>query len=85
MNRWEQGLLIFNWMTGMITYFGVQTFHPRNGRVSIFLRFMKMRESFISGQPKKFEDLKQMLDSGKDSLKLEAMKRIIGMLARYDF
>jgi hypothetical protein len=25
------------------------------------------------------EDLKQMLDSNKDSLKLEAMKRIIGV------
>ncbi|XP_059089750.1 AP-3 complex subunit beta-2-like [Tigriopus californicus] len=31
---------------------------------------------------KKHEDLKQMLDSNKDSLKLEAMKRIIHMVAR---
>ncbi|XP_077989441.1 AP-3 complex subunit beta-2-like [Glandiceps talaboti] len=31
---------------------------------------------------KKHEDLKQMLDSNKDSLKLEAMKRIIGMVAK---
>lgn len=28
------------------------------------------------------EDLKQMLDSNKDNLKLEAMKRIIGMVAK---
>ena len=40
--------------------------------------------SFFSadGGFKKNEDLKQMLDSSKDSLKLEAMKRIIGMVAR---
>ncbi|KAG8222149.1 hypothetical protein J437_LFUL000731 [Ladona fulva] len=31
---------------------------------------------------KKHEDLQQMLDSNKDSLKLEAMKRIIGMIAK---
>ncbi|XP_006812091.1 AP-3 complex subunit beta-2-like [Saccoglossus kowalevskii] len=31
---------------------------------------------------KKHEDLKQMLDSNKDNLKLEAMKRIIGMVAK---
>lgn len=31
---------------------------------------------------KKHDDLKQMLDSNKDSLKLEAMKRIIGMVAK---
>lgn len=28
------------------------------------------------------EDLKLMLDGSKDSLKLEAMKRIIGMIAK---
>lgn len=28
------------------------------------------------------DDLKQMLDSNKDHLKLEAMKRIIGMVAK---
>lgn len=28
------------------------------------------------------EDLKQMLDTNKDGLKLEAMKRIIGMVAK---
>ncbi len=38
--------------------------------------------SFFSSDYKKHDDLKQMLDSGKDSLKLEAMKRIIGMVAR---
>uniref|UniRef100_A0A1A9WCN6 AP-3 complex subunit beta n=1 Tax=Glossina brevipalpis TaxID=37001 RepID=A0A1A9WCN6_9MUSC len=31
---------------------------------------------------RKHDDLKQMLDSNKDGLKLEAMKRIIGMIAR---
>ncbi|KAF2353100.1 AP-3 complex subunit beta C-terminal domain [Trinorchestia longiramus] len=31
---------------------------------------------------KKYDDLKQMLDSNKDNLKLEAMKRIIGMVAK---
>ncbi|XP_075234069.1 adaptor related protein complex 3 subunit ruby [Lycorma delicatula] len=31
---------------------------------------------------KKHEDLKQMLDMNKDSVKLEAMKRIIGMVAK---
>ena len=30
---------------------------------------------------KRHDDLKQMLDSNKDSLKLEAMKRIIGVLS----
>lgn len=38
--------------------------------------------SFFSADFKKHDDLKAMLDSGKDSLKLEAMKRIIGMVAR---
>ncbi|XP_026526379.1 AP-3 complex subunit beta-1 isoform X2 [Notechis scutatus] len=37
---------------------------------------------FFSGDGKKNEDLKQMLESSKDSSKLEAMKRIVGMIAR---
>ncbi|XP_055380324.1 AP-3 complex subunit beta-2 [Condylostylus longicornis] len=37
---------------------------------------------FFSADYKKHEDLKQMLDSNKDSLKLEAMKRIISMVAK---
>merc|ERR1711899_22434 len=37
---------------------------------------------FFSGDPKKHDDLRAMLDSSKESLKLEAMKRIIGMIAR---
>ena len=37
---------------------------------------------FLSGDPKRHDDLKEMLDSTKESLKLEAMKRIIGMVAR---
>ncbi|XP_044727843.1 AP-3 complex subunit beta-2 [Chrysoperla carnea] len=38
--------------------------------------------SFFSSDYKKHDDLKEMLDSNKDSLKLEAMKRIIGMIAK---
>ncbi|KAJ8668815.1 hypothetical protein QAD02_000074 [Eretmocerus hayati] len=37
---------------------------------------------FFHTDYKKHEDLKQMLDSNKDGLKLEAMKRIIGMVAK---
>nr|XP_057930787.1 AP-3 complex subunit beta-2 isoform X5 [Doryrhamphus excisus] len=35
-----------------------------------------------SSQPLRHDDLKEMLDSNKDSLKLEAMKRIVAMIAR---
>ncbi|CAF3574366.1 unnamed protein product [Rotaria sp. Silwood2] len=35
--------------------------------------------SIFSLDYKKYEDLKQMLDSNKDNLKLEAMRRIIGV------
>ncbi|CAF0807411.1 unnamed protein product [Adineta ricciae] len=38
--------------------------------------------SFFALDYKKHEDLKQMLDSNKDNLKLEAMRRIIGMIAK---
>jgi len=38
--------------------------------------------SFLSGDPKHHDDLKEMLDSSKESQKLEAMKRIISMVAR---
>lgn len=37
---------------------------------------------FFHADFKKHDDLKEMLDSNKDSLKLEAMKRIIGMIAK---
>lgn len=37
---------------------------------------------FFHSDYKKHDDLKQMLDSSKDGLKLEAMKRIIGMVAK---
>ncbi|KAK5639081.1 hypothetical protein RI129_011573 [Pyrocoelia pectoralis] len=37
---------------------------------------------FFHSDYKKHDDLKEMLDSNKDSLKLEAMKRIIGMVAK---
>ncbi|KAJ7335879.1 hypothetical protein JRQ81_013820 [Phrynocephalus forsythii] len=36
----------------------------------------------FSSDVKKNEDLKQMLESSKDSAKLDAMKRIVGMIAR---
>ncbi|KAM9275634.1 AP-3 complex subunit beta-2 isoform 2-T2 [Morus bassanus] len=35
-----------------------------------------------TGPPLRHDDLKEMLDSNKDSLKLEAMKRIVAMIAR---
>jgi AP-3 complex subunit beta len=38
--------------------------------------------SIFSLDYKKHDDLKQMLDSNKDNLKLEAMRRIIGMIAK---
>lgn len=38
--------------------------------------------AFFATDYKKYEDLKSMLDSNKDNLKLEAMKRIIGMIAK---
>ncbi|KAL1450216.1 hypothetical protein WDU94_002660, partial [Cyamophila willieti] len=37
---------------------------------------------FFNSDYKKHDDLKQMLDVNKDSMKLEAMKRIIGMMAK---
>ncbi|XP_062998959.1 AP-3 complex subunit beta-2 isoform X2 [Elgaria multicarinata webbii] len=43
------------------------------------------QESSLDGgvaQPLRHDDLKEMLDSNKDSLKLEAMKRIVAMIAR---
>ncbi|XP_047245070.1 AP-3 complex subunit beta-2 isoform X3 [Girardinichthys multiradiatus] len=36
----------------------------------------------FQSQPLRHDDLKEMLDSNKDSLKLEAMKRIVAMIAR---
>ncbi|CAF1339302.1 unnamed protein product, partial [Didymodactylos carnosus] len=38
--------------------------------------------SIFSADYKKYEDLKQMLDGNKDNLKLEAMRRIVGMIAK---
>ncbi|CAH1998684.1 unnamed protein product [Acanthoscelides obtectus] len=37
---------------------------------------------FFHADFKRHDDLKEMLDSNKDNLKLEAMKRIIGMIAK---
>jgi len=38
--------------------------------------------AFLQSDGRKHDDLKQMLDSNKDGLKLEAMKRIISLIAR---
>ncbi|KAF7648999.1 hypothetical protein LDENG_00148740 [Lucifuga dentata] len=38
--------------------------------------------AILQSQPLRHDDLKEMLDSNKDSLKLEAMKRIVAMIAR---
>ncbi|XP_060138727.1 AP-3 complex subunit beta-2 [Zootoca vivipara] len=46
---------------------------------------VSQHESSLDGsvaQPLRHDDLKEMLDSNKDSLKLEAMKRIVAMIAR---
>ncbi|CAI5792946.1 AP-3 complex subunit beta-2 isoform X2 [Podarcis lilfordi] len=46
---------------------------------------VSQHESGLDGsvvQPLRHDDLKEMLDSNKDSLKLEAMKRIVAMIAR---
>ncbi|XP_056301842.1 AP-3 complex subunit beta-1-like [Danio aesculapii] len=37
--------------------------------------------SLFSADYKKNEDLKEMLESNKESLKLEAMKRVVGLIA----
>ncbi|XP_006152930.1 AP-3 complex subunit beta-2 [Tupaia chinensis] len=39
-------------------------------------------QSQSQSQPLRHDDLKEMLDTNKDSLKLEAMKRIVAMIAR---
>ena len=38
--------------------------------------------SFFNAEYKKHGDLREMLDSSKDSLKLDAMKRIVSMMAK---
>ena len=38
--------------------------------------------SFLSQNFRKFDDLRRLLDNNKDSLKLEAMRRIIEMVAK---
>lgn len=42
-----------------------------------FVSFLYFRTQIF-----RHDDLKQMLDSNKDHLKLEAMKRVIGMVAK---
>ncbi|KAJ8923706.1 hypothetical protein NQ315_010287 [Exocentrus adspersus] len=46
------------------------------------MQLTQLLEAFFHADFKKHDDLKEMLDSNKDSLKLEAMKRIIGMVAK---
>ncbi|CAI9571330.1 unnamed protein product [Staurois parvus] len=69
---------------------GVQTFY--NALQADELRLLKSQNSESNvenngsssnpSQPVRHDDLKEMLDSNKDSLKLEAMKRIVAMIAR---
>jgi AP-3 complex subunit beta len=50
--------------------------------MKLFTFFSDPATNSIFQNYKKHDDLKQMLDSNKDSLKLEAMKRIIGIIAK---
>ncbi|KAM4675371.1 AP-3 complex subunit beta-2 isoform 2-T2 [Discoglossus pictus] len=68
---------------------GAQTFY--NAFQADELRLLKSPDlvpnvenigSITNSQPVRHDDLKEMLDSNKDSLKLEAMKRIVAMIAR---
>ncbi|XP_069812559.1 AP-3 complex subunit beta-2 isoform X3 [Dendropsophus ebraccatus] len=68
---------------------GVQTFY--NALQADELKLLKSPDMETStensgtssqSQPVRHDDLKEMLDSNKDSLKLEAMKRIVAMIAR---
>ncbi|XP_069621849.1 AP-3 complex subunit beta-2 isoform X2 [Ranitomeya imitator] len=68
---------------------GVQTFY--NALQADELKLLKSPATETStedsgsssqSQPVRHDDLKEMLDSNKDSLKLEAMKRIVAMIAR---
>ncbi|XP_040269715.1 AP-3 complex subunit beta-2 isoform X1 [Bufo bufo] len=68
---------------------GIQTFY--NALQADELKLLKSPDRETStensgsgsqSQPFRHDDLKEMLDSNKDSLKLEAMKRIVAMIAR---
>ncbi|XP_044139270.1 AP-3 complex subunit beta-2 isoform X1 [Bufo gargarizans] len=68
---------------------GIQTFY--NALQADELKLLKSPDRETStensgsgsqSQPLRHDDLKEMLDSNKDSLKLEAMKRIVAMIAR---
>uniref|UniRef100_A0AAX7TWM9 AP-3 complex subunit beta n=1 Tax=Astatotilapia calliptera TaxID=8154 RepID=A0AAX7TWM9_ASTCA len=48
----------------------------------VFGGFHAVKYIFIMFSSHRHDDLKEMLDSNKDSLKLEAMKRIVAMIAR---
>uniref|UniRef100_A0A3Q4HYP7 Adaptor related protein complex 3 subunit beta 2 n=1 Tax=Neolamprologus brichardi TaxID=32507 RepID=A0A3Q4HYP7_NEOBR len=48
----------------------------------VFCGFHAVKYIFIMFSSRRHDDLKEMLDSNKDSLKLEAMKRIVAMIAR---
>lgn len=49
---------------------------------SIIIRLNLILKTVLFNKFYRHDDLKQMLDSNKDTLKLEAMKRIIGMVAK---
>ncbi|XP_075064298.1 AP-3 complex subunit beta-2 isoform X2 [Mixophyes fleayi] len=68
---------------------GVQTFYNALQADELKLLKSPVMESSMENsgsssqcQPVRHDDLKEMLDSNKDSLKLEAMKRIVAMIAR---
>ncbi|XP_056428592.1 AP-3 complex subunit beta-2 isoform X2 [Hyla sarda] len=68
---------------------GVQTFYNALQADELKLLKSPQMESSMENngtssqsQPVRHDDLKEMLDSNKDSLKLEAMKRIVAMIAR---
>ena len=58
---------------------------PTGAMEAIDLDTSASGSGFFSGDPKKHDDLKTMLDSSKESHKLEAMKRIIGLFFQIQF
>lgn len=55
---------------------------PPSGSIEVEYASDPATGGFFHTDYKKHDDLKQMLDTNKDSLKLEAMKRIISMVAK---
>lgn len=83
----SQGVSSSNYHTGQensaISYGGdnSSSAFPLGGQIDD-LPQASQASSFLTGGQSKHEDLKMMLESSKDGLKLEAMKRIIGMIAK---